>query len=561
VSKHQSPVLPVSPDLSQQRKRAKDLLKALRNGDPDALRRFRLNHPRLAERAPDAIDRAALKLSDAQLVIAREYGFASWRRLKAHIDQRNGASIELAHPFETDLQYYRDRAAGMRSVHSTGEANAVRLIHQFHPGFAAASEDEIRAAEITQEDAEQIVAREHGFDTWDAFAGRIEALKSNGAIEPFRTAFVAIRDDDRAALARVLTANPQLVNAKGTNGNRLLMFAVSMGRRAIVDDLLAAGADPNRPNNKGSTALHNAAYGAPEVSRPDQLAILERLLEADASVEAQAYGDGGTPLAFALFWGHRELAERLAQVAIVPRNLRIAAALGRIDLMRSFFAADDSLLPEAGQAREFHRPHSGFPPWRPTNDPHEIIDEALGWAARNGRVEAMALLLEHGARIDAEPYNGTALHWAVSREQLDGVAFLLDRGADINRRGAFGGARGVTALHVAAAWEGKPASARMLMERGAEVMILDDQFKATPIGWATHFGKAAIRDEIIELGSQRDIFVAVLSGRLDRVARLIDERPALLTARDPKGLTPIELARGEANEEIVAFLESRATAS
>lgn len=65
MSKHQAPVLPVSPDLSQQRKRAKDLLKALRNGDPDAVSRFRLNHPRLAERAPDAIDPGALKLSDA----------------------------------------------------------------------------------------------------------------------------------------------------------------------------------------------------------------------------------------------------------------------------------------------------------------------------------------------------------------------------------------------------------------------------------------------------------------------------------------------------------------
>ena len=61
------------------------------------------------------------------------------------------------------------------------------------------------------------------------------------------------------------------------------------------------------------------------------------LLEAGASPYAEAYGDGGTPLAVALFWGHRALAERLAEPLVAPLNLRVAAGLGRLDLMRNFF--------------------------------------------------------------------------------------------------------------------------------------------------------------------------------------------------------------------------------
>ena len=67
-------------NLEQQRKRAKDLLRAVRAGDPAARRRL---GDALAPRVPDA---AALKLTDVQFAIARELGFASWRDLRATCD-------------------------------------------------------------------------------------------------------------------------------------------------------------------------------------------------------------------------------------------------------------------------------------------------------------------------------------------------------------------------------------------------------------------------------------------------------------------------------------------
>ncbi len=66
--------LPVRPDLDQLRHQAKDLLRSVRNGEPDALDEFNTFHP-------DAPEAADAKLADAQLALARVYGAASWPRL------------------------------------------------------------------------------------------------------------------------------------------------------------------------------------------------------------------------------------------------------------------------------------------------------------------------------------------------------------------------------------------------------------------------------------------------------------------------------------------------
>jgi len=226
--------LPASPNLEQQRKRAKDLLQAVRAGDGEALARFARRHPRLA--GSSTIPKDA-RLTDAQWVVAREYGFASWPRLKAHIEALGGKR-EVRHPFETDLQYYRDRASGMLSVFGTGERNAIRLVRLFHPAYAQAPEADICAATLTQADAELIVAREHGFDSFDAFAIYIAALREKRASEPFALAFEAIKTDDRAKLGALLARHRHLVNAAGTNGNRLIMLAMSFDRPAGLNSVV-----------------------------------------------------------------------------------------------------------------------------------------------------------------------------------------------------------------------------------------------------------------------------------------------------------------------------------
>lgn len=65
---------PVRPNLDQLKHQAKDLLRAMRQGDPAAIAELRKHHPR-------AVDPAAAKLADVQNALARSYGLASWPRL------------------------------------------------------------------------------------------------------------------------------------------------------------------------------------------------------------------------------------------------------------------------------------------------------------------------------------------------------------------------------------------------------------------------------------------------------------------------------------------------
>jgi ankyrin repeat protein len=68
--------LPARPDLGQLRHQAKDLLRAAQRGDPEATARIRTVSERII-------------LSSAQLALAREYGFASWARLKLEVERRD----------------------------------------------------------------------------------------------------------------------------------------------------------------------------------------------------------------------------------------------------------------------------------------------------------------------------------------------------------------------------------------------------------------------------------------------------------------------------------------
>jgi len=82
---------PVRPNLDQLKHQAKDLLRALREGNPAAVAELRKHHPKQATKqtikqankpidAADAI-LADVKLADAQAALARSYGLASWPRL------------------------------------------------------------------------------------------------------------------------------------------------------------------------------------------------------------------------------------------------------------------------------------------------------------------------------------------------------------------------------------------------------------------------------------------------------------------------------------------------
>jgi ankyrin repeat protein len=455
--------LPAAPSLEQLRKQAKELVRERRaGGEP-------------------------LRLSEAQLALAREYGFPSWPRLKAYVERVSANGPGLAHAFVDEIGYYEDRAAGLRSVVESGLESGIAIVRAHHSRLAAAGDAEIRA--LSPADARLVLAREHGFASWSAFRRHVRDLAESG--EPFRLAFRATQARDGKALGALLDRYPGLIAARGTNGNDLLGLAANAvcGRRdqTIVRELLARGADPSGANDRGWTPLHQAGYG-----NDSDLARL--LLDAGARTDLYGHGEGGTPLAAALFWGHRSVAELLAEREVVPLNLRIAAGLGRLDLIRTLVRADGSLSEAAGAARGFYRPHTGFPIWLPADDPQEILDEALVWAAKSDRVDVLGPLVELGADVDGDPYRGTALTWAAANGRTAAIAGLIELGADVDRKGTFGGpdhGQGVTALHLAAQ-SGRIEAVRALLAAGADPMLADEIHGGRPSGWSEFGGHAAI---------------------------------------------------------------------
>jgi ankyrin repeat protein len=511
--------LPAVPNLEQQRKQARELLDAAHRGDPDALRRFREHHPQLGALQGDGSSASELSLHHAQLVIAREYGFASWPKLKAHIETALGARHTRL--IERELAYYDDRAHGLLEVLVDGAASTIEQVRSWHPEFTHAPDDAIRSAArtgaFTLDDARLVYAREHGFSSWQDLARYLSRLSRREAGEPFMQVVEAGKRLDFPRVLELLHAHPDLVRARGTNGNTLLNLAcglapcavpasaeerdaiASMGgdRLAPVRLLLASGADPHQANDRGWTPLHQAGY------RNDP-AMAALLLEAGARIDAEAHGSGGTPLVIALFWGHREAAERLAEAGIVPRNLRVAAGLGLSEFVDECFASDEQLTAAAKASRGFYRPHSGFPTWRPSDDPQEVLDEALVWAAKSDRTEVMPRLVERGARVNADPYRGTPLIWAATKGRIAAARWLIEHGAEVNQRATFGGpshGKGVTALHLAAQ-SGQLAMVKFLLDRGAEPTIRDELYGGTALGWAEH-GEAM--DVVAYLKAAREV--------------------------------------------------------
>ena len=373
------------------------------------------------------------RLASAQLVLAREQGYSSWPALVHEVAEQ---------PFHTDLDYYEGRAHGIATV------NGVALA-----------------------DARRDLAQRHGLSSWTELTRRVQALASGEKPPtPFMLAYRAVEDGDLERLRALLDEHPELVRQRGTNGNDLFGMA---GDLEMVRLLLERGADVNRGNDYGWTKLHSAGYS-------NNRELAELLLAAGARTDLSARGDGGTPLIAALFWGHREVVDVLG---LEPRNLRVAAGLGLVDLIDELAGTA-----AAGAHRGFYRPHGGFPAWQPSDDPQEILDEALVWAAKSDRVEAIERLVELGADLDADPYRGTPVTWAATNGRLAAIRRLVELGADVNRRGTFGGpdhGQGVTALHLAAQ-SGQAEAVELLLELGADPTLRDAIHDGTPAGWAQY---------------------------------------------------------------------------
>lgn len=161
--------LPARPSLEQLQKQAKELLKQYRAGDSGAAERFRAASPRFADTGPDSAT-----LADAQFVLAREYGFASWAKLKHHIDATRAFGMEQFERLAKDLA----------AAYTSGDAMAIREINwnlgtsfvwdhepaEMQRRLSTWFASETRTADVALADAQRMVAGSYGFAGWAQFA-------------------------------------------------------------------------------------------------------------------------------------------------------------------------------------------------------------------------------------------------------------------------------------------------------------------------------------------------------------------------------------------------------
>jgi ankyrin repeat protein len=256
----------------------------------------------------------------------------------------------------------------------------------------------------------------------------------------FLPAVKAVRTGDLETFRSLIAADPSLATSRSTKSHPTLLQCVALDGKG-------------KPGNiEMATVL---ADGGAELNEPlvatgsiDNKAVAELLLDRGAKID----GTGSwSPLEEALYWNSQEVIELLLRRGAKVRNLRIAAGLGRTDLIEAFFNNDGSLKQEAGTinwpwgdresiARSNRDPTgkqsllNRVNAWR--QDRQDIINNAFVYACMHGHIDAAQLLLDKGAEINAIPggfdYAGTGLHYAALNGHRAMVEYLLGHGADRN---------------------------------------------------------------------------------------------------------------------------------
>jgi len=347
-------------------------------------------------------------------------------------------------PDAPHMEHFKAQAKTLRESILSGDPAAVDRLTHMHPRYSGMSRENISDVPLTH--AQLVIAREYGFASWQRIRDYVDDLHHPDV----PAAWAAVTAGDLSTVRKLLDRRPSLISVRNDR-HTLLHHAAARNQPEIVRFLLDRGAEIDalnrHPDNDDPeriwTPVHfGASMGAMEAVRV--------LLDAGARTDIGG-ATGETALAAALFYGHAEIGGLLATHQLLPDNLRIAAGLGRIDLMERHIAPDGSLRPSAFVGRQFYRPHDGFPDWTPTPNGDEVMGEALTYAFRNSRVEAADWLLARGVNIDARPYRGSSsLHWC--------------------------------------AMIGNRPMVELLLERGADPKLVDDHYNGIPAGWAYYNG-------------------------------------------------------------------------
>ena len=133
---------------------------------------------------------------------------------------------------------------------------------------------------------------------------------------------------------------------------------------------------------------------------------------------------------------------------------------------------------------------------------------ALHWAAENGDVEMLEMLMSAGANPEAVTRLGryTPLHLACKLGREASVASLLRLGSAVNPRTTTGA---VTPLHFAAA-SGSELAVKALLDHGANVDAKELQWDQTPLMFAAALNRVGIIDILVAHGADISMAAKVI---------------------------------------------------
>ena len=305
---------------------------------------------------------------------------------------------------------------------------------------------------------------------------QVAALDSNKAelldLSPPAT---SEEDQEIARLQKMIQDSPDLLNAPGEGGltpisraasggwlrvagflldhgavldSSALSFATQSGNKAMVEFLIARGANLEARDGTGGTALHSAA-------EKGYLAVAEILIQHGANLEARNSKQNGeqTPLHRAATRGNAAMAALLmAKGADVnARDAKGVTAIGRA-VQSAQLGVLNKLLAAGAQP--------------------DVEDEAgmtaLSYAAAGGNVETVKALLAAKANPNAGKNNST-LFAAAGQAQLEVLKLLLSAGAKPNAKGYAGGTPLLFAIQ-----SGHYESAAVLIQNGADANLTND---------------------------------------------------------------------------------------
>lgn len=241
--------------------------------------------------------------------------------------------------------------------------------------------------------------------------------------------------DDRAVAERLVRAGAR-ADAANDLGVTPLALACENGSAAMVEILLGAGANPNAKLHSGQTPLMTAA-------RSGNVAVVKALVGRGADVGAKELTHGQTALMWAVANGHaavvRALVEAGADVQarsdVRPRVVHTGNRFGDRNESRGVATIDlGGFTPMLFAARQgdLETGRILLGAGAKANDVAASGASALVVAAHSGHGKFAALLVEHGADVNAAGAGYSALHAAILRGDAELVGVLLARGANVN---------------------------------------------------------------------------------------------------------------------------------